>query len=227
LVLLIACASPARAEEPSITLGALRVEAGKADGEEGVRVAVPVSSTYLVGRLVTSRFILTQGNKRWQETRTQLIDLPQWEEHSFYKRSFLDKTFDSQRPIVVTFEIADSVRGKVLARATGSVPPRLPPKLVLDYVTVENAGTVVYRGPMDLRLTLARIQRGKRLLLREDGAVWIDRAHRLPEAPRGYWREYVHPTDGVRGPGPQRLLRGKRGELYYTPDHYRTLIPLN
>jgi filamentous hemagglutinin len=227
IVLSLVCAPLARAEEPSIKLGAMRADAQKAAGEEGVRVAVPVSSTYLVGRMATVRFILTQGDKRWQESRTQLIELPTWEEHSFYKRAFLDKTFDATRPIDVTLEISDAVKGNLLARGRGTMPPRAPPKLVLDYVTVEAAGAIVYRGRVDLRLTVARIQRGERLSYREDGVVWRDRAHQLPRAPRGYWRQYIHPTDGVRGAGPQRLVRGQGGELYYTPDQYRTLIPLN
>jgi hypothetical protein len=227
ILLTVMCAPAARAEEPTVTLGTLHAEPNRADGEEGLRVAVPVSSSLLVGRMTTVRFILTQGQKRWQESRTQLVELPQWEEHSFYKRSFLDKTFDSTRPVEVTFEIGDYVKERVLGRATWMMPPRAPPRLVLDYVTVMSGGAIVYRGKVDLRLTLARIQRGERLGYRDDGAVWRDREHRLPRAPRGYWREYVHPTEGVSGAGPQRLVRGKRGELYYTPDHYRTLMPLD
>jgi filamentous hemagglutinin len=31
----------------------------------------------------------------------------------------------------------------------------------------------------------------------------------------------------VSGAGPQRIVSGQGGELYYTPDHYKTFIPLN
>jgi len=31
----------------------------------------------------------------------------------------------------------------------------------------------------------------------------------------------------VNGPGPQRVIQGQGGELFYTPDHYGTFIPLN
>jgi filamentous hemagglutinin len=34
------------------------------------------------------------------------------------------------------------------------------------------------------------------------------------------------PTPGVSGPGPQRIVTGKNGEMYYTPDHYDTFIPI-
>ena len=49
----------------------------------------------------------------------------------------------------------------------------------------------------------------------------------LPARPRGYYREWVHPTPGVSGPGPQRIVTGSGGEVFYTPDHYKTFIPLN
>ncbi len=42
----------------------------------------------------------------------------------------------------------------------------------------------------------------------------------------GYYREYVRPTPGVSGPGPQRIVVGRGGEMYYTSDHYQTFIPL-
>ncbi|WP_407082811.1 ribonuclease domain-containing protein [Pseudomonas germanica] len=41
-----------------------------------------------------------------------------------------------------------------------------------------------------------------------------------------YYTEYVHPTPGIAGPGPQRIVVGKGGEMYYTADHYKTFIPI-
>ncbi|MBO6858021.1 MAG: hypothetical protein JJ875_14045 [Roseibium sp.] len=49
----------------------------------------------------------------------------------------------------------------------------------------------------------------------------------LPSQPEAYYTEYVHPTPGVIGQGPQRVIQGQGGGLYYTPDHYGTFIPLN
>jgi filamentous hemagglutinin len=48
----------------------------------------------------------------------------------------------------------------------------------------------------------------------------------LPVQPLGYYREYVVPTPGVNGPGPQRIVIGQGGEMYYTPDHYDTFTPI-
>ena len=39
-----------------------------------------------------------------------------------------------------------------------------------------------------------------------------------------YYREYVVPTPGINGAGPQRIVVGRFGEWYYTPDHYKTFI---
>ena len=50
----------------------------------------------------------------------------------------------------------------------------------------------------------------------------VGRTRLLPSRPEGYYREFVHPTPGVRGPGPQRVVQGQGGELFYSPDHYGT-----
>jgi guanyl-specific ribonuclease Sa len=61
---------------------------------------------------------------------------------------------------------------------------------------------------------------------RHDGAVF----HNNPLKQGGYlpqdvlYKEYVVPTAGVPGPGPQRIVIGNDGNWYYTPDHYDTFI---
>jgi filamentous hemagglutinin len=74
----------------------------------------------------------------------------------------------------------------------------------------------------DLESTLDRIAKGERFPHRGDGTIFRNREGRLPDKPVGYYREYVHPTPGVNGPGAQRVVIGQDGEVYYTPDHYRT-----
>jgi ribonuclease T1 len=83
-------------------------------------------------------------------------------------------------------------------------------------------GKTVFRGDVDLGTTLARIHRNERLRFSHDGIVFQNRERRLPQKPAGYYHEFVHPTPGVGGPGPQRIITGREGEIYYTPDHYRT-----
>jgi len=100
-------------------------------------------------------------------------------------------------------------------------------KAIVENVTVKNYRKVVYRGAIDLTATIARIKRGEKYRHRNDGGVFKNRERRLPRKARGYYREYVHPTKGVRGPGPQRVVVGSGGEWYYTADHYKSFIRID
>ncbi len=76
----------------------------------------------------------------------------------------------------------------------------------------------------DLQPTLQRIKVGKSFPHRNDGSIFKNREGLLPHKKSGYYREYVHPTPGVKGPGAQRIIKGSKGEVYYTPDHYKSFI---
>src|SRR5262245_17435613 len=94
--------------------------------------------------------------------------------------------------------------------------------------TIQNEnGKVVFRGDIDVGPTLARINRGEQLDFAHDGIVFQNRERRLPSKPPGYYHEFVHPTPGLAGPGPQRIIRGRNGEIYYTSDHYRSFQRLD
>ena len=95
--------------------------------------------------------------------------------------------------------------------------------LIIEKQTIRDLnGRIVYKGPIDLRPTLDRIERGEENRHRNDGTSFQNRENRLPRKPLGYYKEYVHPTKGEYGPGPQRVIIGKEGEAWYTPDHYKT-----
>src|SRR5688572_2985412 len=74
---------------------------------------------------------------------------------------------------------------------------------VHDVVIRDLEGQVVFRGTVDLQPTLKRIAQGRRLNLRNDGGMFANREGRLPRQPAGHYKEYVHPTPGLSGPGPQ------------------------
>jgi len=95
---------------------------------------------------------------------------------------------------------------------------------------------------IDLTPTLRRIADGKSL--RDvglpphdgDGTVFLNLVDRaagrrpLPPKPRDYYVEFVvPPNDHARWPGPQRLIVGRNGEAYYSPNHYDAegIVPLN
>jgi RHS repeat-associated protein len=93
--------------------------------------------------------------------------------------------------------------------------------------------TVTYNGvATDLTPTLERIQNGEGYPHRNDGSIFQNRPLSgetmplLPEKPAGYYREFVHPTPGVNGAGLQRIVTGSGGEIWYTPNHYKTFIPI-
>lgn len=88
-------------------------------------------------------------------------------------------------------------------------------------------GRIVFQGTVDLRDTLERIERGQRGSHGNDGSVFQNREKRLPLKPSGYYHEWVHPTPELRGPGPQRIVTGEDGEIFYTPDHYQTFERLD
>ncbi|WP_217472518.1 hemagglutinin repeat-containing protein, partial [Achromobacter insolitus] len=102
------------------------------------------------------------------------------------------------------------------------------PTRFIDGVKVVDQKTgQVLQGTVDLGPTLDRIKSGGSYPHRNDGSIFQNRARDLPPKPAGYYTEYVHLTPGVSGPGPQRIVVGKGGEMYYTADHYRTFIQIN
>ncbi len=118
-----------------------------------------------------------------------------------------------------------SARTKPVVVATNG--DRGPPQAIVERAVVKSHGRTVHRGRVDLTKTIARIKAGVKHRHRNDGSVFRNREKRLPRQRRGYYREYVHPTEGVRGAGPQRIVVGQGGDWYYTGDHYGTFVPLN
>ncbi len=76
--------------------------------------------------------------------------------------------------------------------------------------------------PAEAQATLSLIRRGGPFPYAKDGSIFFNREHLLPRAPRGYYQEYTVPTPGVKNRGARRIVKGGKGELYYTADHYRS-----
>jgi guanyl-specific ribonuclease Sa len=114
-------------------------------------------------------------------------------------------------------------------KKTPVAPAKPKLRLRIDNQTIRDLeGEVAYQGTVDLTATVARIQRGEELdRFRHDGITFENREQRLPQREAGYYREWVHPTPDVSGPGPQRVISGRPGEFWYTPNHYRTFIKLH
>jgi ribonuclease T1 len=107
------------------------------------------------------------------------------------------------------------------------LPAADPQRVIVQGMKIKDLdGRIVYEGPIDLTETLERIAAEERLRFRNDGSVFGNRERRLPSKQAGYYREWVHPTPELDGPGPQRVVTGEKGEIYYTHDHYRTFKKL-
>lgn len=92
---------------------------------------------------------------------------------------------------------------------------------VLKDARVIDFGREVYRGEMDLNPTLDRIRKGQKLNHRNDGSFFGNRERLLPKQnDREFYREFVHTEHSPKFPGPQRVVIGKDGSVWYTGDHY-------
>jgi len=76
--------------------------------------------------------------------------------------------------------------------------------------------------PPEARATLALIRADGPFPYERDGVTFGNFERHLPRAERGYYREYTVPTPGLKHRGARRIVAGRRGELYFTDDHYRT-----
>jgi len=105
-------------------------------------------------------------------------------------------------------------------------------RFVNGVTVVDQRTGATFNGAVDLQPTFDRIAAGGSGLSRNDGTVFKNLPDRttgevlLPVKPPGYYTEYVVPTTGINGPGPQRVVTGQGGEIFYTPNHYVTFIPV-
>jgi guanyl-specific ribonuclease Sa len=79
---------------------------------------------------------------------------------------------------------------------------------------------------LGIQSTLDRIEKGETFPHRNDGSVFQNRKNILPSTNGETYREYVHPTPRVSGPGLQRIVISSDGHIYYTPDHYKTFLKI-
>lgn len=79
--------------------------------------------------------------------------------------------------------------------------------------------------PAEVKQVIQRIRQGGPFPYRKDGTVFGNRERQLPNAPRGYYKEYTVPTPGAKNRGARRLVVGGNNELYYyTGNHYRSFV---
>lgn len=76
--------------------------------------------------------------------------------------------------------------------------------------------------PAEAMATIALIEQGGPFPHRQDGSVFGNREGRLPQKPRGWYREYTVDTPGLSHRGARRIVTGGNPPevWYYTDDHY-------
>ncbi|MFK2876613.1 ribonuclease domain-containing protein [Rhodanobacter hydrolyticus] len=106
-----------------------------------------------------------------------------------------------------------------------TTPPSSAP--VAAPASVASAGTSAASPaflPPEARDTLASIMHDGPFPHSQDGVVFGNYEHLLPEQPRGYYHEYTVETPGARTRGTRRIITGGTppAVYYYTDDHYRS-----
>ncbi len=78
--------------------------------------------------------------------------------------------------------------------------------------------------PPEAHTTLDLIARGGPFPHSQDGVVFGNYEHLLPEQPRGYYHEYTVETPGASTRGTRRIITGGTPPetYYYTDDHYHS-----
>ncbi len=145
-----------------------------------------------------------------------------------------------RKPLLLLLAIALLIGGLAAIKlAQRTPPPQFAPSLTQPSNDVPmgngapaNPGDSAQRAhdslpaflPAEARQTIALIQRGGPYPHRQDGAVFNNREQRLPDRPRGYYREYTVDTPGAGNRGARRIVTGGTPPTgwFYTDDHYET-----
>lgn len=92
-------------------------------------------------------------------------------------------------------------------------------------VEAKSFGKIVGQGTVHVRPTIDAIESGALKPRNASGYLNKEGHTQLNGKPAGYWQEY-HLLD-FRSKSPLRILRGGQGEYFLSPDHYKSIIPLN
>lgn len=100
-------------------------------------------------------------------------------------------------------------------------PPPAP--IAISAPNAKTTGLPAFLPPQ-AKATLALVARGGPFPHPQDGEVFGNYEHLLPNEPRGYYHEYTVETPGVRTRGARRIITGGNPPdvYYYTDDHYRS-----
>ncbi|MGN6186878.1 MAG: ribonuclease domain-containing protein [Thermoanaerobaculia bacterium] len=107
------------------------------------------------------------------------------------------------------------------------VPAPAPATHVETRATTSPLDAIAADERAEVEKVIALIEKGGPFPHAKDGTVFSNRENRLPQQPRGYYREYTVETPGASNRGARRIVRGRNGETYYTNDHYESFIRID
>ncbi|WP_313255514.1 ribonuclease domain-containing protein [Stenotrophomonas acidaminiphila] len=147
-----------------------------------------------------------------------------------------------RKPLLLLTAVVVLVAGLWAMRTLQQPPPPQFAPALGQAVAPERAGEPRRPGagdalpaflPPEAHDTIALILRGGPFPHRQDGSVFGNRERRLPQRPRGYYREYTVRTPDLGHRGARRIVTGgdPPDVWYYTDDHYETFrdfqVPAN
>ena len=139
--------------------------------------------------------------------------------------------FSMRKPLLLLVAIVLLIGGLfAIKESQRPPPPQFAPSLTGDTAASTAATPTRSNDPLppflppEARQTIALIQRGGPYPHRQDGSVFGNREQRLPERPRGYYREFTVETPGAPNRGARRIVTGGDPPTgwFYTDDHYET-----
>ncbi|MFA0923701.1 ribonuclease domain-containing protein [Xanthomonas fragariae] len=130
-----------------------------------------------------------------------------------------------RKPPLLIIAIVLLVAGLGGMRAMQTPKPQFAPQLDAPIAAITPAHQVPRLPaflPIEAMATIVLIQRGGPFPHPQDGSLFGNREHRLPERPRGYYREYTVDTPGSLDRGARRIVTGGAppAAWYYSDDHY-------
>src|SRR5690606_22395018 len=130
------------------------------------------------------------------------------ERKDLYEQEIKDKLLIGGGTLLVEIIAGGVPVGRKGGKTEITVGAKEPTRVIEGVNVVDQKTGQTLQGTVDLGPTLDRIKSGGSFPHRNDGSIFQNRAGDLPQKPAGCYTEYVHPTPGVSGPGPQRIVVG-------------------
>lgn len=121
--------------------------------------------------------------------------------------------------------VSNGAKSSLLNAGEQTVAKALGTRFVTE-VEATSFGKVVAKGTVDLEPTFTRIEAGNigKAFGKNDGIVFQNKEGLLPTTKGVTYKEYVVPTEGIKGAGPMRVIQGSDGSAYFTSNHYESFV---